>query len=106
MRTAQLAPLAESVPPKLYGGTERVVAWLTDELVALGHEVKLFARHGSPAKGARGASILRSRPLPCGFDTAALAWPPRRSPSHNKSQPPRSPRSTGGPLPVRAGPSG
>ena len=43
MRIAQIAPLAESVPPKLYGGTERVVAWLTDELVAMGHDVTLFA---------------------------------------------------------------
>src|SRR3954464_5632427 len=43
MRIAQVAPLAESVPPKLYGGTERVVAWLADELVRLGHEVTLFA---------------------------------------------------------------
>jgi glycosyltransferase involved in cell wall biosynthesis len=43
MRIAQVAPLAESVPPKLYGGTERVVAWLVDELVALGHDVTLFA---------------------------------------------------------------
>jgi glycosyltransferase involved in cell wall biosynthesis len=43
MRIAQIAPLAESVPPKLYGGTERVVAWLIDELVELGHEVTLFA---------------------------------------------------------------
>ena len=43
MRIAQIAPLAESVPPKLYGGTERVVAWLVDELVNLGHEVTLFA---------------------------------------------------------------
>jgi glycosyltransferase involved in cell wall biosynthesis len=43
MRIAQVAPLAESVPPKLYGGTERVVAWLVDELVKLGHEVTLFA---------------------------------------------------------------
>src|SRR5436853_6128147 len=43
MRIAQMAPLAESVPPKLYGGTERVVAWLVDELVNLGHEVTLFA---------------------------------------------------------------
>ena len=43
MRIAQVAPLAESVPPKLYGGTERVVAWLVDELVELGHEVTLFA---------------------------------------------------------------
>src|SRR3954453_20917546 len=43
MRIAQVAPLAESVPPKLYGGTERVVAWLVDELVGLGHKVTLFA---------------------------------------------------------------
>jgi glycosyltransferase involved in cell wall biosynthesis len=43
MRIAQLAPLAESVPPKLYGGTERVIAWLVDELVEFGHEVTLFA---------------------------------------------------------------
>src|SRR5437763_2602596 len=43
MRIAQVAPLAESVPPKLDGGTERVVAWLIDELVNLGHEVTLFA---------------------------------------------------------------
>lgn len=43
MRIAQVAPLAEAVPPKLYGGTERVVSWLTEELVALGHEVTLFA---------------------------------------------------------------
>jgi len=43
MRIAQLAPLAESVPPRLYGGTERVVAWLVDELVSLGHDVTLFA---------------------------------------------------------------
>jgi glycosyltransferase involved in cell wall biosynthesis len=43
MRIAQLAPLAEAVPPKLYGGTERVVSWLTEELVDIGHEVTLFA---------------------------------------------------------------
>lgn len=43
MRIAQIAPLAEAVPPKLYGGTERVVSWLTEELVAEGHEVTLFA---------------------------------------------------------------
>jgi glycosyltransferase involved in cell wall biosynthesis len=43
MRIAQIAPLAESVPPKLYGGTERVVAWLVDELAELGHDVTLFA---------------------------------------------------------------
>jgi glycosyltransferase involved in cell wall biosynthesis len=43
MRIAQIAPLAESVPPARYGGTERVVSFLTEELVALGHEVTLFA---------------------------------------------------------------
>src|SRR5947199_5117858 len=43
MRIAQVAPLAESVPPKLYGGTERVVHWLTEALVELGHRVTLFA---------------------------------------------------------------
>ncbi len=43
MRIAQVAPLFEAVPPKLYGGTERVISWLTEELVALGHEVTLFA---------------------------------------------------------------
>ncbi len=43
MRIAQIAPLTEAIPPKLYGGTERVVHWLTEELVALGHDVTLFA---------------------------------------------------------------
>lgn len=43
MKIAQVAPLAESVPPQLYGGTERVVAYLTDELVRQGHSVTLFA---------------------------------------------------------------
>lgn len=43
MRIAQIAPLYESVPPKLYGGTERVVSYLTEALIKLGHEVTLFA---------------------------------------------------------------
>lgn len=43
MRIAQVAPLAESVPPKMYGGTERVASWLTEELVRQGHQVTLFA---------------------------------------------------------------
>jgi glycosyltransferase involved in cell wall biosynthesis len=43
MRVAQIAPLTESVPPRLYGGTERVVSFLTEELVAMGHDVTLFA---------------------------------------------------------------
>ncbi|MBV8259452.1 MAG: glycosyltransferase family 4 protein [Paraburkholderia sp.] len=43
MRIAQIAPLTEAIPPQLYGGTERVVSWVTEELVALGHDVTLFA---------------------------------------------------------------
>ena len=43
MRIAQVAPLTEAVPPKLYGGTERVISWLTEALVELGHDVTLFA---------------------------------------------------------------
>jgi len=43
MRIAQIAPLFEAVPPRGYGGTERVVSWLTEELVAMGHQVTLFA---------------------------------------------------------------
>jgi len=43
MRIAQIAPLTESVPPRLYGGTERVVSFLTEQLVDMGHDVTLFA---------------------------------------------------------------
>ena len=43
MRIAQVAPLYESVPPKVYGGTERVVSYLTEELVRQGHDITLFA---------------------------------------------------------------
>ena len=43
MKIAQVSPLMESVPPKLYGGTERIVSYLTEELVRQGHEVTLFA---------------------------------------------------------------
>src|SRR4051795_3177194 len=55
MRIAQLAPLAESVPPTLYGGTERVVSWLVEELVELGHDVTLFAS---------GDSVTRAKLVP------------------------------------------
>jgi glycosyltransferase involved in cell wall biosynthesis len=51
LRIAQLAPLAESVPPRLYGGTERVVSWLTEELVRRGHKVTLFATGDSRTSG-------------------------------------------------------
>lgn len=50
MKIAQVAPLFESVPPKLYGGTERVVSYLTDELVRQGHDVTLFASADSVTK--------------------------------------------------------
>jgi glycosyltransferase involved in cell wall biosynthesis len=56
MKIAQIAPLAESVPPKLYGGTERVVSYLTDELVRLGHQVTLFAS---------GDSVTRAKLVAC-----------------------------------------
>jgi glycosyltransferase involved in cell wall biosynthesis len=50
MRIAQVAPVYESVPPQLYGGTERVVSYLTEELVALGHDVTLFASGDSQTR--------------------------------------------------------
>jgi glycosyltransferase involved in cell wall biosynthesis len=56
MRIAQIAPLYESVPPKTYGGTERVVSWLSEELVRLGHEVTLFAS---------GDSMTTAELVPC-----------------------------------------
>jgi glycosyltransferase involved in cell wall biosynthesis len=56
MRIAQIAPLAESVPPRLYGGTERIVAYLTEELVRQGHEVTLFAS---------GDSVTSAELVPC-----------------------------------------
>ena len=51
MRIAQVAPLTESVPPRLYGGTERVVSYLTEECVRAGHEVTLFASGDSLTSG-------------------------------------------------------
>jgi glycosyltransferase involved in cell wall biosynthesis len=56
MKIAQIAPLMESVPPRLYGGTERIVSYLTEELVALGHDVTLFAS---------GDSITTANLVPC-----------------------------------------
>jgi glycosyltransferase involved in cell wall biosynthesis len=70
MRIAQIAPLAESVPPKLYGGTERVVSWLTEELVGLGHDVTLFASGDSRTSAKlvpvcpRALRLSRPRPDP------------------------------------------
>jgi glycosyltransferase involved in cell wall biosynthesis len=56
MRIAQVAPLCESVPPRLYGGSERIVSYLTEELVRLGHEVTLFAS---------GDSVTAAELVPC-----------------------------------------
>jgi glycosyltransferase involved in cell wall biosynthesis len=57
MKIAQIAPLAESVPPKLYGGTERIVSYLTEELIRLGHDVTLFAS-GDSQTAARLHSVI------------------------------------------------
>ncbi|HEV2381594.1 MAG TPA: glycosyltransferase family 4 protein, partial [Terriglobia bacterium] len=59
MRIAQVAPLHESVPSKRYGGTERVVSWLTEELVRRGHDVTLFAS-GDSLTAARLISVCQS----------------------------------------------
>ncbi len=79
MRIAQVAPLAESVPPHLYGGTERVIAWLIDELVELGHEVTLFASGDSSTRAKlvpawpRSLRLGRPRSDPTIAQTALLA---------------------------------
>lgn len=85
MRIAQVAPLAESVPPKLYGGTERVVAWLIDELVDLGHEVTLFASGDSVTRAKlipvwpRALRLGRPRSDPAIAETALLEAVARRA---------------------------
>lgn len=63
MRIAQIAPLMESVPPRLYGGTERVVSHLTEELVRQGHDVTLFAS---------GDSITSATLVPCAAQALRL----------------------------------
>src|SRR6266496_5752841 len=60
LRIAQVAPLYESVPPKYYGGTERVVSYLTEELIRQGHEVTLFASGDSETKARLVAACRRS----------------------------------------------
>jgi len=60
MRIAQVAPVAEAVPPKLYGGTERVVSWLTEELVRQGHEVTLFASGDSKTSASLVPAVPRA----------------------------------------------
>ena len=68
LRIAQVAPLYESVPPKLYGGTERIVAHLTDALVDLGHHVTLFATRDARTK----AVLVPVRDEPIRLDAAPL----------------------------------
>ena len=63
MRIAEIAPLAEAVPPRLYGGTERVVSWLTEALVEMGHDVTLYAS---------GDSRTAARLVPCAAEALRL----------------------------------
>ena len=75
MRIAQVAPLTEAVPPKLYGGTERVVSWLTEELVSLGHDVTLFASGDSQTAAKLEATWPKALRLDgAGSATAVDAW--------------------------------
>jgi len=68
MKIAQVAPLYESVPPKLYGGTERVVSYLTEALVELGHDVTLFASGDSITK----AKLRACRPRAIRLDDSRV----------------------------------
>jgi glycosyltransferase involved in cell wall biosynthesis len=70
MRIAQIAPLFEAVPPKLYGGTERVVHSLTEELVAMGHDVTLFASGDSVTS----AKLAAMRPEALRLDPTVKDW--------------------------------
>jgi glycosyltransferase involved in cell wall biosynthesis len=73
VKIAQVAPLAESVPPRRYGGTERVVSYLTEELVRLGHDVTLFASGDSQTAARLVAGAPRAqRPAPGEDPLAAL----------------------------------
>jgi glycosyltransferase involved in cell wall biosynthesis len=74
MRIAQLAPLAEAVPPKLYGGTERVVSWLSEELVEMGHEVTLFASGDSITNALLEACSPRALRLDTGQRDPMIAY--------------------------------
>jgi glycosyltransferase involved in cell wall biosynthesis len=72
MKIAQIAPLAESVPPKTYGGTERIVSYLTEELLRQGHEVTLFASGDSVTRAELHATVPRALRL----DTSVRdPWP-------------------------------
>jgi glycosyltransferase involved in cell wall biosynthesis len=70
MKIAQVSPLFESVPPKAYGGTERVISYLTEELVKRGHEVTLFASGDSITN----ASLVSAVPASIRADPKDLSW--------------------------------
>ncbi|MFO7305904.1 MAG: glycosyltransferase family 4 protein [Gammaproteobacteria bacterium] len=72
MKIAQVAPLIESVPPQLYGGTERVVAYLTEELVKQGHDVTLFATGDSVTS----AQLVASTPRALRLDPTVKDYTP------------------------------
>jgi glycosyltransferase involved in cell wall biosynthesis len=74
MRIAQVAPLVEAVPPKLYGGTERVVSWLTEELVEMGHDVTLFASGDSITNAALEPCLPQALRLDPGHRDPMLAY--------------------------------
>jgi hypothetical protein len=73
VKIAQVAPLIESVPPKLYGGTERIVSYLTEELVRQGHEVTLFASGDSVTAARLAPTVERALRLYNGCRDH-LAW--------------------------------
>jgi glycosyltransferase involved in cell wall biosynthesis len=73
LKIAQVAPLYERVPPRLYGGTERVVSYLTDELVRRGHDVTLFASGDSTTKANLVAAVPSALRLAAADDSAAAA---------------------------------
>src|ERR1700760_4872950 len=70
MRIAQISPLFEAVPPKLYGGTERVISFLTEELVEMGHDVTLFATGDSVTSG----SLVPMWDCAVRFDRTVQDW--------------------------------
>ena len=72
MKIAQVAPLFESVPPKYYGGTERVVSYLTEELVRQGHDVTLFASGDSRHDGQAGSDLRAGAAARC--ERAWTSW--------------------------------
>jgi hypothetical protein len=62
MKIALVSPLIEAVPPKLYGGTERIVAYIADELAQMDHDVTLFASGDSVTKASTRACATIGRP--------------------------------------------